>query len=193
MQSYGFLHKIANPRGVILLTILFEGMVAFRTYALDHVVYRASGKAWRQSDRRHCNAFKTCYLMAILTVEVNMHIAVLIAMMPAAQLVLYYPATVLNAMDEVMLLKHCKRPEYARLLKCANVRIQFAEAEGMRAVGEFAEHKDSVGCRLDACQLYGSLYIFHAIVPVMNAQCKITYINRFDVSYLQITPVFRLI
>lgn len=51
--------------------------------------------------------------MAFFTVEVHMHVVVLLAVVPAAWLVLDYSATVLDAMDEVMLLEHGECPEYA--------------------------------------------------------------------------------
>ena len=82
-------------------------------------------KALGQFYLRHHNAIQTVGLLALLTVEVGVHIIIVIVVMTMAELKTLTIHSAINHMHQMVLAEQRQSPEYARLVNGQDLILQF--------------------------------------------------------------------
>ena len=107
-------------------------------------------KALRQFYLRHLNAIQTVGLLALLAVEVGMHIIVVIIVMTMAEFKAQTIHSAIDGMHQVMLAEELQRTENARFIDCIDSVLQLGHGLWQHRSFERLYHRNTVGGGLDA-------------------------------------------
>ena len=106
---------------------------------------------------------------AVTHLTMEMYVAVIICVaMGVAQLIAYALATVINLMEQVVLLKECECAEYTRLINGINLVLQLGHSDWAVHIGQGLKHQKTVGSGLDAMLVQCPLKFVHFFVKVFK-------------------------
>ena len=107
-------------------------------------------KALGQFYLRHHNAIQTVGLLALLTVEVGVHIIIVIVVMTMAELKTLTIHSAINHMHQMVLTEKLQRTEYTRFIDCIDSVLQLGHGLWQHRSFERLYHRNTVGGGLDA-------------------------------------------
>ena len=128
--------------------------------ALDHVVCGLGLEAGGQCYCGDGNILKTEGLVADLAVE--MHVAVIIHIaVCVAEFVSDPFATVVNLVQQMLLLEQGQGAEYAGFVNGVNGVLELGHSDGTMAVSQRLEYQQAVRCGLDTVLIQNTFQILH--------------------------------
>ena len=139
-------------------------------------------KALGQFYLRHHNAIQTVGLLALLTVEVGVHIIIVIVVMTMAELKTLTIHSAINHMHQMVLTEKLQRTENARFINCIDSVLQLGHGLWQHRGFECLYHRNTVGRGLDAMlkkQLFVILSIHKPYLYDKNIDF-IVHSNRHD-------------
>lgn len=111
------------------------------------------------------NFLKTIYFMALLSIEMSVHVIHATVMMAAmTNLILCHTPSVLKRMYQIVLQQKRQHPQHARPLKRLKFRFKFYKAHGRIGRENRFHYQNPVGCRFNTCffqKLHGIVARFH--------------------------------
>ena len=157
---------------LFLWWLLPMGFVTMRTQPFHHIVHRVHHKTAWDGYWRYFHVVQTIGALALLTIEMGMHIIVACCIMAVTQLITHPVATILYHMHQVMLAKEGQRTKHSRLVYRLYLRFQLQQRQWASCCFQSPDHHDPVRRRLDAMtfQTLDALLATHTPYYIRNDQ-----------------------